>query len=252
MSPEFELALRLLTGKQQILVFTGAGVSTESGIPDFRGPNGVWTKIDPSEFTYDKYVRYPETRKRSWRMRFGVGLLEAGPNAAHHALAEMWNAGILTGCVTQNIDGLHLAGGLPPEAVVEVHGNVHTTRCLDCGRTWPTSEIAVRVDAGDEDPHCEHCGGILKVAVISFGEAMPEAEMARASLMAGMADAVVAVGSTLSVYPAAFIPLEAREQGAPYVIINQGATEHDPIANVKVEAPAGKTLSQLAAALTNA
>jgi NAD-dependent deacetylase len=244
-----EQGIELLREAKAILAFTGAGISTESGIPDFRGPDGVWTKVDPAEFTYDRYVTRRETRVASWQMRFGAGILDARPNPAHRALADLWRAGRLIGCVTQNIDGLHAAAGLPAEAVVEVHGNARTTRCLDCGRSWPTTEIAARVHGGDEDPHCQKCGGILKVTVISFGEAMPVHEMDRAFAMAAEADAVLAVGSTLSVYPAAYVPLEARDRGVPYLIVNKGRTEHDRIADVKVEAAAGEALPRLAAAL---
>ncbi len=244
-----ERAAGLLTGRSRILVFTGAGISTESGIPDFRGPDGVWTKIDPAEFTYDRYISNPETRKRSWQMRAASGILDAQPNRAHHALADLWHAGLMVGCVTQNIDGLHRVAGLPPEALVEVHGNAHRTRCLDCEGNWPTTEIAARVAAGDADPHCELCGGLLKVAVISFGEMMPMDEMARAYLMAGEADAVLAIGSTLSVYPAADVPLQAAQRGVPYLIVNLGATDHDLMATLKLDVPAGEAIPQLTASL---
>jgi NAD-dependent deacetylase len=249
MQRELDLAIHLLRSRRRILAFTGAGISTESGIPDFRGPNGVWTKVDPNEFTYDKYLNNPETRKRSWKMRSGSGILDSEPNRAHRSLAAMWEAGRLAGCVTQNIDGLHQAGGLPDEAVVEVHGNARTARCLECHRSWPTPEIVARVEAGDEDPHCPDCGGIIKVAVISFGEAMPEIEMVRAFDLATAADSVISIGSTLSVYPAAYVPLEASQRGVPYVIVNRGDTEHDRIADVKVDGNAGDAMEAIAGAL---
>ncbi len=242
-------AVEQLADARRIMAFTGAGISTESGIPDFRGPNGVWTRIDPSEFTYDKYVSNPETRRRSWQARFGSGVLDAQPNAGHRALAELWRSARLLGCVTQNIDGLHQAGGLPDEAVVEVHGNAHRTACLGCGANQPTESLRGRVEAGDEDPHCEACGGILKVTVISFGQMMPEEEMARAYLMARRTDAVLAIGSTLSVYPAAEVPLVAAGRGVPYVIVNRGETDHDPLATVRLEGAAGEILPELVAAL---
>ena len=249
MEHPIERAVEVLAGKRRILAFTGAGISTESGIPDFRRPDGVWTKIDPSEFTYDKYLSNPETRKRSWKMRGGSGILEAKPNEAHKALVDLWSAGLLVGCVTQNIDGLHGAAGFPAEALVEVHGNAHRARCLDCRAEWPTPEIVSRVDAGDEDPACERCGGIIKVTVISFGEMMPQEEMLRAYDMAVNADAVIAIGSTLSVYPAADVPLQAAYQSVPYVIVNLGATDHDQLATVKLEAPAGESMRAIADAL---
>ncbi len=242
-------AVAQLADARRILAFTGAGISTESGIPDFRGPNGVWTRIDPSEFTYDKYLANPETRRRSWQARFGSGVLDAQPNDGHRALADLWRGERLLGCVTQNIDGLHQAGGLPEAAVVEVHGNAHRTDCLECGASMPTEALRGRVEAGDHDPHCEACGGILKVAVISFGQMMPEREMARAYALAAEADAVVAVGSTLSVYPAAEVPLVAARRGVPYVIVNRGETDHDPLATVRLEGAAGEILPALAQAL---
>lgn len=248
-----EEAIALLTPRRRLLAFTGAGISTESGIPDFRGPDGVWTKIDPSEFTFDKYVTNPETRKRSWQMRVSSGVLDAAPNPAHRALVDLWNAGRLMGVVTQNIDGLHQAAGLPDEAVVELHGNVRTVDCLECGASWTTEEVIARVDAGEEDPPCTECGGIIKVSVISFGQAMPMREVELAQQWAARCDAVVAIGSTLSVYPAAYVPLEAKETGAAYVIVNQGPTDHDDIADVVVPGPAGETLTSLATRLiTNA
>lgn len=238
-------AVELLAAAPRILAFTGAGISTESGIADFRGPNGVWTRIDPSEFTFDKYVTQPETRRRSWKMRTESGIFSAEPNAAHRALVDLWDTGRLVGCVTQNIDGLHQRAGLPQDAVVELHGNVRRTRCLECDASWPTEAILARLDAGEEDPPCPDCGGIIKVAVISFGEMMPLQEMERAAEMAAACDAVVAIGSTLSVYPAAYVPLDAVEAGARYIIINQGPTEHDQVADVRIEGSAGTVLPAL-------
>ncbi len=245
-----DAAVRLLRGKRRLLAFTGAGISTESGIPDFRGPNGVWTRIDPSEFTFDKYVTRRETRQRSWEMRKQSGILEAAPNDAHRALVDLWKAGILLGVVTQNIDGLHQAAGLPPEAVVELHGNVRNVECLECDAGWPTSEVLARVDAGETDPMCPVCGGIIKVAVISFGQAMPVPEVEMASDLAVRCDAVIAIGSTLSVYPAAYVPMEAKQTGAGYVIVNQGATDQDYLADVLVAGAAGEVLPKMVTALT--
>lgn len=244
MDPKLKRAAQALRSATRLLIFTGAGISTESGIPDFRGPNGVWTKVDPSEFTFDRYVSRPETRRKSWAMRGESGLMEAEPNKAHLALAELWASGRMIGCVTQNIDGLHQRSGLPDEAVVELHGTVHKAHCLECGREWPTAEVLERVDAGDDDPHCG-CGGIIKVATISFGQAMPAREMERAYEMAMSCDAVVAVGSTLSVYPAAYITMEAQNRGVPYVIVNLGETDQDHLADFRIEGRAGTVLPLL-------
>lgn len=244
MDLELQRAAEALREASRLLIFTGAGISTESGIPDFRGPNGVWTKVDPSEFTIDRYISRPETRRKAWSMRRDSGVMKAEPNEAHLALAELWTSGRMIGCVTQNIDGLHQRAGLPDEAVVELHGTVHKASCLNCGREWPTTEILERVDAGDDDPHCD-CGGIIKVATISFGQAMPAAEMDRAYQMALSCDAAVAVGSTLSVYPAAYITMEAQVRGVPYVIVNLGRTDQDHLADFRIEGKAGEVLPLL-------
>jgi NAD-dependent deacetylase len=250
MESELREAVRLLADKQAILVFTGAGISTDSGIPDFRGPQGVWTRLDPSEFTYQRYLADPEHRRRRWQMALDSPIRDAAPNPAHVAVVDLWKAGKMAGCVTQNIDGLHQAAGLPDQEVVEVHGTARRVACLGCSAGWPTEEVLERVRAGEDDPVCPHCGGILKTATISFGQMMPEAAMARAYDLAGRADAVLSVGSTLSVYPAAFIPLEAVGRGVPLVIVNRGPTEHDHTASMKVDGSAGQALPHLVAAIT--
>ncbi|MDX1450537.1 MAG: Sir2 family NAD-dependent protein deacetylase, partial [Acidimicrobiia bacterium] len=209
-------AVEVLSGSGSILVFTGAGISTESGIPDFRGPHGVWKTRDPNEFTIQRWIEDPEHRKRAWQSRRSSPLRDARPNDAHRAVAALWRSDRMVGCVTQNIDGLHQAAGLPDQSVVEIHGSTRSTRCLECHRRWPTEEIGARVDGGDDDPHCTECGGILKIAVISFGEVLPAVAVARAYAMAEEADAVLAIGSTLAVYPAADIPLSAAARGVPY------------------------------------
>jgi NAD-dependent deacetylase len=235
-------AVKALSGCSSILVFTGAGISTESGIPDFRGPGGVWTRVDPEEFTYSRYLSNPDTRRRGWAMRAESGVFDATPNAAHRAIAELWDGGLMIACVTQNIDGLHQVAGLPDEAVIELHGNAHHTTCVSCGSRQPTAVVLDRVAGGEDDPTCTDCGGILKPDVVFFGEMMPEREMMRAAMAAGEADAVIAVGSTLSVFPAANVPLEVAEAGHPFVIVNRGPTELDDIATVRIEGPAGDLL----------
>jgi NAD-dependent deacetylase len=237
-------AIELLRDASDILVFTGAGMSTASGIPDFRGPEGVWTRVDPSEFTYQRYVTEPETRMRSWAMR-GSSILEAAPNPAHAAVVDLWAQGRLAACVTQNIDGLAQKAGLPEEFVIEIHGNARRCRCLGCDATWATAAILERVEAGDSDPHCEHCGSIIKAAVVSFGEQMPWPQMAAAYAAADECDAVVSAGSTLGVYPAAEIPLRAARRGVPYIVVNLGTTGHDDIADAVVEADVTEALPLL-------
>ncbi len=238
-------AIEVLNGKRRILAFTGAGMSTESGIPDFRGPDGVWKKIDPSEFTYDRFVTEAGTRIRSWERAQSNRRFDAEPNSGHEALVRLWEAGFLIGCVTQNVDGLHQLAGLPDGVVIELHGNARSTSCLKCRRRWPTIEVVARVESGEPDPACPECGGILKIDVISFGQAMPEEETVRAFELAKECDAVLAIGSTLSVYPAAWVTLEAREAGATLVIINEGETEQDHLAHVRLEGRIGELLPTL-------
>ncbi|OFW67133.1 MAG: hypothetical protein A2Z12_03635 [Actinobacteria bacterium RBG_16_68_21] len=242
-------AARVFAGRSRLLIFTGAGISTESGIPDFRGPNGLWARIDPAEFTIDRYLASRKTRAASWRMRADSGTLDAQPNDGHRAVTALWRTGRTAGCITQNIDGLHQKAGLPPAAVVELHGNATQTECLSCRRRQPTAAIAARVAAGEADPPCRDCGGILKIRVVLFGELLPEDELDRAAEMTAVADGVIAIGSTLSVYPAAGIPLEVVGRGHPLVIINQGPTELDDLAEVIIDEPAGTALPRLVAAL---
>ena len=242
---QIDTAAQALAGCTRILVFTGAGISTESGIPDFRGPGGVWSRVDPEEFTLDRYLANPATRKRGWAMSAESGVLDASPNSAHRAIVDLWEAGLMISCVTQNIDGLHQAAGLPDDAVVELHGNAHQTVCVSCGATQPTTVVLERITAGEDDPACADCGGILKADVVFFGETMPRGEMLRAAIAAGEADAVLAVGSTLSVFPAASFPLEIAEAGHPFVIVNRGPTEMDDMATARIDGAAGEVLPDL-------
>ncbi|MDP2624096.1 MAG: Sir2 family NAD-dependent protein deacetylase [Actinomycetota bacterium] len=242
-------AAQALAGCRRILAFTGAGISTESGIPDFRGPEGLWTKVDPEEFTYSRYLESSETRRTSWRMRAESRVFEAEPNPAHRAIVDLWGIGRLLACITQNIDGLHQRAGLPDEAVIELHGNARETVCIACGDRQATASVIERVVSGESDPTCRDCGGILKAAVVFFGEAMPREELMRAALATSEADAVLAVGSTLSVFPAASFPIEVVEGGHPMVIVNRGPTELDDLATVIVDGAAGEILPMLVAEL---
>ena len=246
-------AAEALSGCKQIMVFTGAGVSTESGIPDFRGPEGLWTKLDPEDFHIDRYMSSRRVRVMRWRLHQQGELLGAGsqvkPNAAHLAIVDLWKAGRLTGCVTQNIDGLHQEAGLPDDLVSELHGNVRKTGCMSCPAQWPTAEVIEWVNAGQEEPRCPQCGGIVKTATVSFGQMLPEREIQKARFFSAMADGVLVIGSTLSVFPAAEFPASAARSGIPMVIINLGETAFDHLAAAKLSLPAGEAVPSLVAAL---
>jgi len=238
-------AAAALEDRDRILVFTGAGISTESGIPDFRGPNGLWTRLDPDDFTYRRYLEDERFRIASWERRLDSPFVGATPNPAHHAVTRLWREGRAVGCITQNVDGLHADAGLPASVLVELHGNAARIHCIECGDRPERDLVRARWEAGDADPRCERCGGILKPAVVFFGEDMPRRAMLRAAALVAEADAVLVVGSTLSVYPAAFFPLEIADRGDPMVIVNEGPTEHDHAAAVKVPGKAGALLPLL-------
>lgn len=242
-------AAEVLARAEQILVFSGAGLSTESGIPDFRGPDGLWTKVDPEDFTIDRYRESPELRRRGWKMHIEGELWGARskvqPNSGHVAIARLRRAGKLAGVVTQNVDGLHHKSGLEDDFVAEMHGNVRGSHCMSCPSRWPTEEVLGWVERGDTDPHCPKCGGLVKSDTIMFGEMLPEGEVRKAGIFLAISDAVLVVGSTVSVWPAADIVLRAAQQGKPIVIVNRGATDADNIATVKMDAGIGDVLPDL-------
>jgi len=240
-----EGAATALEDRTRILVFTGAGISTESGIPDFRGPQGVWKRFDPADYTYDRYLNDPAFRADTWGRRFNSPFLGATPNDAHRAVARLGRSGRVVGCVTQNVDGLHAAAGLESSLLVEIHGSASQIQCVTCHDEPDFDAVEHRWDSGEADPRCLRCGGILKTKIVYFGEDLPRDATYRAWEMAERADAVVVVGSTLSVYPAAFLPLEIVDRGHPMVIVNQGRTDHDFRAAVLVNGPAGSVLPEL-------
>lgn len=238
-----DAARQLLDRARRVLVVTGAGVSTESGIPDFRGPNGVWKTRDPSLWTIDRYLADPAVRRERWRERLHSSVDAAAPGPAHRALARLEDTGRLLLLVTQNIDGLHGAAG--SRRVVEIHGTTREAICLTCGRRTPVGTVLDRVRKGDDDPHCELCAGLLKTATISFGQALVEEDLERCFAAAQACDLCLAVGSTLSVWPAAAVPVEAVRAGAPLVIINDGATDLDEAASLRISGRAGAVLEAL-------
>ena len=239
---------------ERIVVLTGAGISTESGIPDFRGPQGVWTKNPAAEkqSTIDHYLADPELRAKVWRSRLDSPAWAAEPNAGHRALLELERRGKLHALVTQNIDELHQRAGQSPERVVEVHGSMRRVMCWSCGRRAPMEEALARVRAGETDPHCLDCGGILKSDTISFGQMLVPSVIERAMLVASECDLLLAVGTTLQVYPVAGMVPAAAEDGADIVIVNDQPTPFDAIADVVIRAPIGQVLPAICAATATA
>jgi NAD-dependent deacetylase len=246
---EIESAVALLRPAGKILVFTGAGISTESGIPDFRGPDGLWSKVDPDDFHIDRYRSSPELRMRGWKMHLDGELWGARstvqPNTGHEAIKRLADAGRLAGVVTQNVDGLHLVSGLDERQVAELHGNVRRSLCVECAQVWDTEIILAWVEAGELDPTCPDCGGMVKTATVMFGEILPQEEMEKAMEFLAVADAIIVVGSTVSVSPASDIVMYGGYLSLPIVIINQGATEADEQAAVKIDAAIGEVLPGL-------
>jgi NAD-dependent deacetylase len=232
---------------RRVVVLTGAGISTDSGIPDFRGPQGVWTRNPEAEkmATIQHYLGDPEVRRRSWRSRLESRALEAEPNAGHRALVALERRGTLDTLITQNVDGLHLLAGTSRERLVEVHGTMREVSCLECGDRAPMERALARVRAGEEDPPCRACGGILKAATISFGQALVPGDLARAQAAAERADLMLAVGTTLSVYPIAGVVPVAKAAGARVVILNAEPTAMDHLADAVLRGPIGQILPRL-------
>jgi NAD-dependent deacetylase len=249
-TPGLAAALPWLRHARRILVFTGAGISTESGIPDFRGPNGVWKTTDPQRYTIQSYVSDRAVRVERWQARLEGRFSSAEPNPAHHAVTRLQRAGLAPVVVTQNIDGLHQRAGTVN--VIELHGTTTEATCLDCNRRMPIDAVLDRVREGDEDPHCELCGGLLKTATISFGQPLVPADVDRALEEARLCDVCLAVGSTLSVWPAAGVPVEAVRHGGRLVIINEGVTDLDGMASLTLSGKAGVVMTELATGLLGA
>ena len=236
-----------LSGATRICVLTGAGISTDSGIPDFRGPSGVWTRDPEAEklSTLRYYVGDPDIRRRAWQERRNHPAWTAEPNAAHAALGDLERRGRLRALLTQNIDGLHQRAGSSPELVVELHGTVHEVACLSCGDRTTMRSALDRVDAGEPDPACRVCGGILKSATISFGQALDARVIETAARAAADCDVFLSIGTSLTVHPAAGLPDLAARHGARVVVVNAEPTPYDPAADLVVREPIGMAVPRL-------
>jgi len=237
----------LVAAAHRVVVLTGAGISTDSGIADFRGPNGLWTRNPEAERTsqLQYYLGDPEVRRVSWQHRLTSPIWDARPNAGHLGLVELDRQGKLDTLITQNIDGLHAAAGIPADRLVEIHGNAHRVVCWGCGDTQPMQTVLDRVRAGEDDPACTRCGGILKSATVSFGQQLDPEDIRRASEAGQRADLLLAIGSTLGVYPAAGLVPLALERGIPVIIVNGQPTTFDREADVVVRASISEALPQI-------
>jgi NAD-dependent protein deacetylase/lipoamidase len=236
-----------LVAAGRVVVFTGAGVSTESGIPDFRSPTGLWARYDPEDFSYPNFMRSEDARGRYWAVgrELYAAIRAAQPNPAHRALVTLERRGLLDCVITQNVDDLHQRAGLPADKVIELHGNATRARCLACGSCCSRDEIQERLLAGETVPRCRTCGGILKPLTVLFGEPMPAGAVERAEARARGAGCFLVVGSSLVVYPAAYIPTYAKEAGARLVVINLTPTRLDHVADVVLDGSAGAMLAEL-------
>jgi len=246
MKEKINKVAQMIAASKRLVVFTGAGISTESGIPDFRGPDGLWTKVDPEDFTFDKFLSSRETRKKVWYYLVEGGLMtNAKPNQAHLAIAELEKMNKLSSVITQNIDNLHQRAGNNPKKVHELHGNMEWLVCLDCGERYDLELMRQKHPSPDHFPVCEKCQGILKPDVVFFGEMLPPETLMSAERESEECDLLIVIGSSLVVYPAAYMPLYAKRSGAKIVIINMGDTGHDDIADVFINAPAGETMTKI-------
>jgi NAD-dependent deacetylase len=234
--------VRVIQQARRAVVFTGAGISTESGIPDFRSPAGIWTRMAPIDFS--DFLASEEARRETWRRRFAMEetFRKAGPNRGHRAVAELVRRGKVAAVITQNIDGLHQASGIAEDRVIELHGNSTYAQCLDCKARYELDAVRASFERDETAPLCDECGGFVKTATISFGQAMPVAAMRRAEIETRAADLFIVAGSSLVVYPAAGFPELAKHNGAGLVIINREPTGLDPIADLVLNRAIGATL----------
>lgn len=254
MTVELERARAWVARARRIVVLTGAGISTDSGIPDYRGPQGVWTLDPKAERLSDirAYVADPDVRRLAWQSRLAHPAWSAAPNAGHRALVALERRGVLRALITQNTDGLHQRAGSSPDLVIEVHGTLHRIVCLSCGDRQPTPGVLARVRAGEADPPCLHCGGILKTDTISFGQPLVPEVLDRAVRAATEADVFLAVGTSLQVYPVAALVPAATAAGARLLIVNAQPTPFDHLAEATLAAPISEVLPALCDASSTA
>jgi NAD-dependent deacetylase len=241
----------VIRARSPVVAFTGAGISTESGIPDYRGPNGLWTTGSAKPVTYEDFMSSEERRMEWWQaLPERVAQNEHRvPNVGHHALVRLEQAGLLAATITQNIDGLHHAAGAHPERVIELHGNTRTIRCTNCDALYPITDFLHIIPTLEVPPECPRCGGILKSGTVAFGQPMPQAEIRLAMAVAREAAVMLVVGSTLLVQPAARVPEIAKQHGAYLAILNIGETALDAVADLRLHVSAGPALSYLADSL---
>ncbi|MFJ7043232.1 SIR2 family NAD-dependent protein deacylase [Streptomyces sp. NPDC101112] len=233
--------------KPLVALLSGAGISTDSGIPDYRGPNGLW-RTDPEAeklVTYEYYMGDPEIRRRSWRMRRELGTLNAEPNAAHLAVAELERSGVPVRVITQNVDGLHQLAGVPDRKVLELHGTARSVVCTKCHARTSMEDALARVDAGEDDPPCLECGGVLKSATVMFGEGLDPMVLGEAVAITKACEVFIAVGTSLQVQPAAGLAGVAVDHGARLIIVNAEPTPYDELADDIVREPIGTALPEL-------
>jgi NAD-dependent deacetylase len=243
---EIERLAQLIVESKKTVVFTGAGISTESGIPDFRSPGGIWSRYDPEDFTIQKFLSSQAARKSIWKMSTESGLLtEAEPNLAHYAIAKLYSLGKLDCVITQNIDNLHQKAGVPDDKVFELHGNMEWVVCLSCHRRFPMPDVLQIIKGGKEVPDCPDCQGILKPDAVFFGEALPQETLQEAIRHSRNCDLFIVIGSTLVIYPAAYVPTYAAEAGAKLAIVNLTPTPFDHYATVVIRDKAGDTMSKV-------
>jgi len=245
MSGQIEKVAQMIVDSQKVVVFVGAGMSTESGIPDFRSPGGVWDRYDPQEFYIQSFLESETSRERYWQMATEMyeAMKVAKPNRAHLAIAELERLGKLDCLITQNIDGLHFKAGHSPDRVLELHGTAMHVICMDCHKRYDRDAIQARIADGDKAPRCDACGGPLKPATVSFGQSMPEEETQAAYEHSAACDLFIVIGSSLVVQPAAQMPVVAKRSGAKLVIINRDATPCDSIADLVVRGQASPTMA---------